>query len=185
MKYDRAWAEAQFSRKSRLKFLFFWGHQPSKDGTLSPSCFSQWWPAPFAVEGKRYATAEHWMMVSKARLFGDQEAAARIGEANSPNKAKELGRQVKGFDGVAWDAEKYAVVLAGSMAKFGQNAALGKFLLETTDKIIVEASPVDRIWGIGLSADDKAAANPLRWRGQNLLGFALMETRDRLATKAG
>lgn len=181
MNYDRHWAESKYSRKAKLHFLFFWGHRPSKDGLLSASCFSQWWPAPFAVEGRRYATAEHWMMTQKALLFRDERTAAEIVAATSPKQAKELGRQVKGFEEATWGAEKYRIVLAGCLAKFGQNEPLKDFLLQTGSKVLVEASPVDRVWGVGLAADDPAARNPLLWRGQNLLGFALMEARDRLA----
>ena len=183
MKYDRAWLEGEYRRKTKLRFLCFWGHQPSKDGTLSPSCFSQWWPAPFVVDGQRYATAEHWMMGQKALLFGDAAIAAKVAEASSPKQAKELGRKVSGFDSDLWNVEKYRIVLAGSVAKFGQNAALRDFLLNTGNRILVEASPVDRIWGIGMAADDPGAENPLLWRGENLLGFALMEARDQLGGK--
>jgi len=180
MIYDRPALEDAFRAKSRLKFLFFWGHQPSKDGSITASCFSQWWSAPFVVAGRRYPTAEHWMMAEKARLFGDDETAAQILQAGSPKQAKQFGRQVRGFDEARWDVEKRRIVGEGSFEKFRQNAALRTFLLSTGEQILVEASPMDRVWGIGLAADDKKAANPLLWRGENLLGFALMQARDRL-----
>ena len=183
MKYDRAWLEDEYRRKAKQRFLFFWGHQAAKDGSLSSSCFSQWWPAPFMVGGHKYPSAEHWMMRQKALLFRDEAIAAKIAEATSPKQAKELGRKVSGFDNDLWNKEKYRIVLAGSLAKFGQNAALKDFLLNTGNRILVEASPVDRIWGIGLAADDPGAENPLLWRGENLLGFALMEARDELGGK--
>jgi ribA/ribD-fused uncharacterized protein len=183
MTYDRSWLEEAFRSKARPRLLFFWGHQPTKDGRLTSSCFSQWWPAPFAVDGSRYPTAEHWMMAAKARLFGDEQMAVRILEAGSPKQAKQLGREVKGFDGAIWDREKRDVVAEGSFQKFRQNKDLAEFLLSTRDHVLVEASPVDRVWGIGLAADDKKAANPLLWRGENLLGFALMRARDRLRDK--
>jgi ribA/ribD-fused uncharacterized protein len=180
MTYDRSWIEKAFRAKSRPRFLFFWGHQPSKDGRITASCFSQWWPAPFVVNGLRYPTAEHWMMAAKARLFGDEQTASQILQAGSPKQAKQLGRQVKGFNEAVWDRDKRAIVEEGSFQKFRQNKALGEFLLSTRDLVLVEASPVDRVWGIGLAADDEKAANPLQWRGENLLGFALMQARDRL-----
>jgi len=180
MIYDRSWLEQAFRAKSRPKFLFFWGHQPSKDGSITASCFSQWWHAPFTVDGLSYPTAEHWMMAAKARLFGDEQAASQILKAGSPKQAKQLGRQVNGFDGARWDAEKYRIVTEGSLQKFRQNPALRAFLLSTGNQVLVEASPVDRVWGIGLAADDEKATNPLLWRGENLLGFALMQARDRL-----
>ena len=120
------------------------------------------------------------MMAGKARLFGDDQVATQILGAGSPRQAKQLGRQVSGFDTARWDAEKYRIVTEGSFEKFRQHKALGAFLLSTGDQVLVEASPVDRIWGIGLAADDERAGNPLLWRGENLLGFALMEGRDRL-----
>ncbi len=181
MTYDRTGIEREFRAKAKLKFVFFWGHQPSKDGRLTAACFSQWWPAPFKVDGVIYPTAEHWMMAGKALLFGDEEAAARIREASSPKQVKEFGRQVRGFDDVRWSAVRRDIVTAGNLEKFRQNPALADFLLSTGTSVLVEASPVDRIWGIGLAADDERAANPLQWRGENLLGFALMEVRDRLA----
>ena len=180
MIYDRSRLEEAFRSKSRLKFLFFWGHQPSRDGRISASCFSQWWHASFTVAGRSYPTAEHWMMAEKARLFGDDETAAQIVQAGSPKQAKQLGRQVRGFDEGRWDAEKRRIVGEGSFEKFRQNAALREYLLSTGEQILVEASPMDRVWGIGLAADDEKAANPLLWRGENLLGFALMQARNRL-----
>jgi ribA/ribD-fused uncharacterized protein len=93
---------------------------------------------------------------------------------------KDLGRQVKGFVEADWDRAKRRIVTEGNLAKFAQNGRLRDFLLSTGDRILVEASPVDQIWGIGLAADDEKARNPLEWRGDNLLGFALMDVRDDL-----
>ncbi|RST87606.1 NADAR family protein [Aquibium carbonis] len=180
MDYDRAQLEAAFQAKSHWKFMFFWGHQPAKDGRITSSCFSQWWPASFEVGGNRYPTAEHWMMAEKARLFGDEQAVQKILKAGSPKQAKQFGREVRGFDEATWDREKRRIVTEGSFAKFAQNKALGTFLQSTGSKVLVEASPVDRVWGIGLSAEDDRAVNPLLWRGENLLGFALMSARDHL-----
>lgn len=179
--YDRTWLEERFRAKKHVKFLFFWGHQPSKDGAITASCLSQWWPARFDVAGVGYPCAEHWMMAEKARLFDDVDMADKIASAGSPKQAKELGRQVRGFDVSTWDANKRRIVEQGSFEKFRQNPPLRDFLLSTGDQVLVEASPVDRIWGIGLAGDDERAANPLQWRGKNLLGFALMTARDRLA----
>jgi ribA/ribD-fused uncharacterized protein len=164
----------------RVKYLHFWGHTPRKDGTIGSSCLSQWWPSPFEVDGVRYATAEHWMMASKARLFGDAEAERKALAAKSPAEAKKAGRLVRGFDDAIWERERFDIVRSGSVHKFGQDAALRDFLLATGDRVLVEASPMDRIWGIGLAADDERAQDPARWRGLNLLGFALMEAREEL-----
>ncbi|MFI9061143.1 NADAR family protein [Streptomyces sp. NPDC053429] len=168
------------SRGERVKYLPFWGHRPRPDGSLGPSCLSQWWPAPFTVGEVRYATAEHWMMARKARLFGDAEAERAAVEAKTAAEAKKAGRLVRGFDEGTWERERYALVVEGSVHKFGSDPALRAYLLGTGDRVLVEASPVDRIWGVGLAADDERVGDPARWRGLNLLGFALMDARDRL-----
>jgi ribA/ribD-fused uncharacterized protein len=167
-----------------VKYLFFWGHQPARDGSITASCLSQWWPSPFTVDGVTFATAEHYMMWHKARLFGDTETADRILGVRHPNEAKTLGRLVRNFDEDRWVAARYDIVVAGSVAKFGQNDDLRRFLLGTGDRVLVEASPLDRVWGIGLAADDERAADPARWLGLNLLGKALMDAREILRKDA-
>ncbi|MFE8971430.1 NADAR family protein [Streptomyces albogriseolus] len=164
----------------RVKYLHFWGHRPLPDGRIGASCLSQWWPSPFTVDGVEYATAEHWMMAAKARLFGDAEGERRVLAAGHPSEAKKAGRLVRGFDEGIWRRERFGIVVTGSEHKFAAHGGLRSFLLRTGDRVLVEASPVDRVWGIGLAADDEAAADPARWRGPNLLGFALMEARRRL-----
>ncbi|MFG1806678.1 NADAR family protein [Streptomyces sp. NPDC049040] len=169
------------ARVPRVKYLHFWGHRPQRDGSAGPGCLSQWWPAPFTVDGVTYASAEHWMMAGKARLFGDAEAERRAVAAVHPKAAKDVGRLVRGFDDAVWARERFALVTEGSVHKFSQHPELRDFLLGTGGRVLVEASPLDRVWGIGLAADDERAADPARWRGLNLLGFALMDARDRLA----
>lgn len=166
---------------ARPKWLMFWGHRPQRDGSIGPGALSQWWPSPFTVDGVRYAGAEHWMMAGKARLFGDEASLAAILAARSPAEAKKLGRLVRGFDEGRWAAERFELVVAGNTAKFGQEPALRAYLLGTANRVLVEASPRDRVWGIGLAASDGRATDPSRWPGRNLLGFALMEARARLA----
>lgn len=161
----------------RIKFLFFWGHQPERDNSTGIGCLSQWWPAPFSVNGQQFPTAEHYMMWRKATLFGDDTTAAQILAVPHPHTAKTLGRRVAGFDQQVWDEHRYPIVVAGNLAKFGQHPELRAFLLGTGERILVEASPIDRVWGIGLTRDDPAAADPGQWRGLNLLGFALMQVR--------
>ncbi|MEU1125585.1 NADAR family protein [Streptomyces sp. NPDC005899] len=174
---------ARVARGDKLKYLPFWGHRPRPDGSLSQSCLSQWWPSPFTVDGVTYASAEHWMMAGKARLFGDAEALERAVAARSPAEAKKAGRLVRGFDDAVWVRERFALVVAGSEHKFGQDPALRSYLAGTGERVLVEASPLDRIWGIGLAKDDPRTADPASWRGLNLLGFALMEARARLRTR--
>jgi ribA/ribD-fused uncharacterized protein len=160
-----------------LKFKPFWGHSGSG---LGPWILSQWYPAPFSADGNTYQTAEHWMMAQKALLFADAASAREIIAANSPGAAKALGRGVQDFDEETWEQARYAIVVTGNVLKFRQNPPLAKWLDETGDVVLVEASPQDRIWGIGMSATDPGAKNPAAWKGQNLLGFALGEARDRL-----
>jgi ribA/ribD-fused uncharacterized protein len=161
--------------RSARKFVFFW-----KEAELDPGCLSQFWPAPFTVDGVRYPTAEHWMMSNKARLFDDADALETIRTSPSPQAAKAAGRKVRGFSEAVWAAARYEIVVAGNLAKFTQNDDLGRFLASTSNRVLVEASRLDRVWGIGLDASDERAGSPARWRGLNLLGFALMEVRERL-----
>lgn len=109
----------------RFRFLHFWGHRPNKNGQVSASCFSQWFPSPFEVDGQRYATAEHFMMASKARLFGDDSALERVLHASNPGAAKAAGRQVKGFDESVWLAHRFDIVVHANRAKFTQNPSHG------------------------------------------------------------
>lgn len=176
--YTLQWLIEESEREERIKYLFFWGHQKSKDGSLTSSCFSQWWGSPFEVDGMIYRTAEHWMMAQKALLFGDKVIFEKIIKSKSPGEAKELGRQVKNFEEDIWNKHRLDIVVNGNLHKFGQDSNLKAFLLSTKDRVLVEASPVDNIWGIGLSADNKDRENPRLWKGINLLGFSLMTVRD-------
>ena len=125
------------------------------------------------------------MMAEKARLFGDSETRALILGARNPGAAKALGRTVRGFSEDAWREHRFSIVVQANKAKFSQNAALGAFLVHTNDRVLVEASPVDRVWGIGLSRDDERSSNPNLWKGLNLLGFALMQVRESLLSGNG
>ncbi|MEU1805386.1 NADAR family protein [Streptomyces sp. NPDC019937] len=173
------------ARGETFEYVHFWGHRPRCDGGVGAECFSQWWPAPFEVAGITYPTAEHWMMAGKARLFGDADAERRALTASHPKQAKDSGRSVRGFDEARWRAHRFRLVVEGSVHKFGQHPPLRDYLLGTNSRVLVEASPADRIWGIGLASDDERAADPIRWRGLNLLGFALMEARQRLISADG
>jgi ribA/ribD-fused uncharacterized protein len=121
------------------------------------------------------------MMAEKAALFGDEEILAQILATEDPKAMKALGRKVRSFDSTVWDKAKYSIVLNGNYAKFTQDDALREYLLSTADKILVEASPLDTVWGIGLGANNPKSVDPAQWRGRNLLGFALMEVRDEIA----
>lgn len=121
------------------------------------------------------------MMYRKSLLFNDQETAKAILKAKDPKEQKALGRQVKGFKEDLWDLKKFEIVVQGNLYKFSQNEALKKELLATGERIIVEGSPYDSIWGVGLKWDDPKILDEKNWRGQNLLGKALMEVRRLLS----
>ena len=167
----------------RFAYLYFWGHRPSRTGKIVKTCLSQWYQSAFTIDGMLYPTAEHWMMAAKARLFEDEESLAQILDCLHPYDAKALGRQVKNFDDAVWKQNARRLVTEGNLAKFSQNEELKAFLLETDSKVLVEASPHDRLWGIGLKSNDDRVKDPATWQGQNLLGFALMDVREEL--KAG
>lgn len=121
-------------------------------------------------------------MTAKALLFGDAEMAEKIPAAPHPREAKALGRKVRGFVEERWAERRFDLVVAGNVAKFGQNPELRDYLLATGGRVLVEASPRDRVWGIGMGASNDLATSPEHWRGLNLLGFALMEARHQLRT---
>ena len=172
------------NRGKKVKYLFFWGHQ-IKGNTVSKSCFSQWYTSPFNDGENRFATAEHYMMYGKAKLFGDTDAMEKALQAKNPGAVKAVGRSVKGFDQTVWNENKFELVVKANLAKFSSNDELKTFLLNTGKRVLVEASPVDKIWGIGLAEDNDAAQNPNLWKGENLLGFALMEVREQLQSSKG
>lgn len=157
--------------------IYFWGHTFHEQPTVT--CFSQWYPSPFEDGRIFYPTAEHYMMAKKAELFHDKETRGLILNAKDPREAKALGRQVKNFDKRFWDNNCRWIVEQGNYLKFSQNKKLGEFLFSTGDEIIAEASPYDRIWGIGLSREDAEKGVP--WKGTNWLGEALMNVRKRIA----
>ena len=173
-----------FHSGSRPKYVFFWGHTPPKDNTVNQSCFSQWFTSPFVVNEVRYPTAEHYMMHQKAVLFGDEEVASQVLESKSPGAAKALGRAVKNFEQAVWDENAFRIVVEANFHKFDQNEAIGNYLVSTKQRVLVEASPKDAIWGIGLDVNAEGIENPENWRGKNLLGFALMEARQQLIEKS-
>lgn len=168
-----------------VPFVFFWGHTPKTAGVVDKACLSQWWPCSFVVDGNAYSSAEQFMMAEKARIMGDEETRARIFAERDPKAIKALGRAVKNYDAARWDLEKLGVVVAGNLAKFSSDPRLKEFLLSTGDAILVEASPEDTIWGIGLAESDARARDPAQWRGANLLGFALMRVRASTSLRRG
>lgn len=171
-----------FNSGEHMEFVFFWGHTV-KPGKITKACLSQWYPCDFRVDGVQYHTTEQYMMSQKALLFGDAEIYRKIMEADHPGKYKDLGRKIRNFEQEKWDAHKFEIVVQGNVAKFSQNKELREFLLNTGNKVLVEASPYDRIWGVNLSMDKPEIQDPNNWKGENLLGFALMETRSVLRSE--
>jgi ribA/ribD-fused uncharacterized protein len=178
--FDREALLQALAEGRAFSFRPFYGHTPRPDGALSDAVFSQWWRSAFEVQGVRYACAEQFMMAEKARLFGDAETLARILAEPEPARVKALGREVRGYDDAAWAARRFDAVTEGSCAKFSATPELRAYLLATGDAVLVEAAPRDQIWGIGFGRESPLVSQPAKWRGQNLLGFALMRARERL-----
>lgn len=145
------------------------------------SVFSNWYaPAQFEYDGQAFTNSEAAFMYAKARTFGDEKIAEKILENQAPKTVKALGRKVAGFDGATWDRVKCDLMYQVCLAKFGQNDELTDVLIETSPKELVEGSPYDKIWGIGLAANDPKALDRNNWKGDNLLGQALMKVREHL-----
>ena len=148
----------------------------------SKSPFSQWHPCKFTdLSGITYLSAEMYMMYQKAKLFGDTAVAAKILAADNQKTIKDLGRQVANYDEVRWRQMREAIVFEGNLLKFGQNPKLLRVLLATAPKQLVEASPWDTIWGIGMSKETARVTPMEQWRGLNLLGKTLDRARQNLA----
>jgi len=151
--------------------LFFWGGWPS-----------QWTMAEFVIDGVTYNCCEQWMHAEKARLFGDVEVLSKILASPHPKAQKDFGRKVRGYDDARWVEKRYEVVVRGNVAKYSQNPALLQ-LLRDAPAILVEASPEDVVWGVGMSVDDPDIDDASKWRGENLLGKAISEARRRLLAR--
>ena len=181
-KYNHDVIRGMLLENPSKEIIYFWGHTQYA-GKVEKTCLSQWFDCGFEVSGVHYHTAEQYMMAQKALLFNDREIYDQIMLADNPRDYKALGRKIGNFDGKAWDSRKYDIVVEGNKAKFSQNTDLKEFLLSTGDAILVEASPYDKIWGIGLNAAQAAKGTVQQWKGLNLLGCALMEVRDWLREK--
>lgn len=159
----------------KKNFIFFW---KAFNQNVNSQCFSQWYLSDFEVDGVIYNCAEKFMMAEKARIFKCEDVRQKILKENNPKKIKDLGREVRNFQENVWKEHRFDVVVRGNINKFSQNSALKDYILSTENKILVEASPMDKIWGIGMDASNPNVTDPEMWRGKNLLGFALMEVRD-------
>ena len=145
----------------------------------SESPFSQWYSCKFTDSNSiNYTSSEQYMMYKKAILFNDLGIANKILSASNPKLIKIYGRQVKNFDETLWKKNRENIVYQGNLYKFTQNNLLKKIMLDTKDKILVEASPYDKIWGIGMCKTHKDINDKSKWKGLNLLGKCLMKVRS-------
>ena len=160
-----------------MEKLFFWGHT-EHGSNVTKACLSNFYPCKFEFNGKTFNFSEQCFMYQKALLFNDFEVVSQILNETDVRKIKALGRKVKNFNNELWDKHKEDFMFNACYAKFSQNDKLKDFLLNTGNREIVEASPVDNIWGIGFSSDN-AMENVDKW-GQNLLGKVLMKVREDL-----
>jgi len=144
------------------KYTFFWN-----------GIFSNWHKANFKVDGIIFNCGEQFMMYKKAMLFNDIETSEKILDEKYPRNQKKLGRLVKNFNTKIWSDLCYDIVKDGLREKFNQNPEMKAYLLSCKDTFIVEASPEDRIWGIGYT-EFEALDNINDW-GQNLLGKMLTD----------
>ena len=141
---------------------------------------SNFYIAPFIIDNKNYDSVERYMHYQKALLFNDLITAEKIYKCSTPYQCKQLGRQVKNFKENIWNLNKEKIVYDGVYNKFKQNIYLKNKLLSTKSKILVEASPYDRIWGIGYN-ETIALENIEKW-GSNLLGKILNNVRKELSS---
>ena len=157
-----------------MKIIGF--HNPSEDyGFLS-----NWYLSDFRIDGIEFSSMEQYMMYEKALCFGDEKIAKEILAERDVARIKELGRLVSGYDEHIWNGVRQIIIYEGLLAKFSQNEFLKGRLLDTKNSILAECAVKDRIWGIGLSLTDPKRLIPSEWKGQNLLGYALMMVRGRL-----
>lgn len=151
-------------------YVFFWGEN---------DVLSNFYPVAFRYKGLPMHSSEQAYMLEKAWFFEDTESADLLLKCTSPGMAKGLGRKVKGYDDTRWSEVRYAKMVEVLRAKFSADYPL-EFLIATDKRILVESSPTDTIWGVGLSEATPLVLNPANWKGQNLLGKALMQVRDEI-----
>jgi ribA/ribD-fused uncharacterized protein len=165
--------------ENRPEILLFYDH--SVTDQITETYLSQYYPCKFEKDGITYTSVEQYMMAEKAKLFGDEETRIEILNTNDPRKCNSLGQKVKNFNQTVWDKNKEKIVSHGNTEKFLQNRELRNYLLSTKNKILAKASSTDNIWGIGLDKNNPDSLDPQKWEGQNLLGFAIMNSRSFIA----
>lgn len=151
-----------------MEYTFFWAEPTCR------SCpFSQWMISPFVLDGIAYNCAEQYMMAGKAKVFGDIETLEKIMQEKEPSLHKKLGRGVLNFEPNKWSKYSRSIVYKGNLAKFSQNSILKDAIKDTIGTCLVESSPYDRVWGIGIGTHDPERLDPNKWKGTNYLGEVL------------
>lgn len=150
-------------------YVFFWAGP-----------YSNWHFQPFTHDGTQYNCSEQYMMVMKARVFDDAESEKLIMESGSPGEQKAYGRKVKGFDSALWSEHCVDIMVPALVSKFTSTPRLQQLILSSGDATMVEASPYDQIWGVGLGVNDRRILDEAQWRGKNLLGICLMKARNEI-----
>lgn len=173
----------RYNNGERFEYLFFWKTIEDENGVKSRHPLTQWYISAFSKMGVNFLCAEQYMMALKALVFADDLSFHKIMDESNPYECMKLGREISNFNQSTWDMFKEETVFNGNLLKFQQNEYLKDYLKSTKDKIIVEASPRDRIWGIGMEEGDAGIEDPNNWKGENLLGFILMDVRDYLLTE--
>lgn len=151
-------------------------HNPDEENGF----LSNWYLSDFSINGISFTSMEQYMMYQKAVCFQDENIAEQVLATKDVAKIKELGRCVSGYNEQYWNGVRQIIVYEGLFAKFTQNELLKKQLKDTQNAILAECAVKDRIWGIGLSMNDSNRLKPELWKGQNLLGFALMMVRNKI-----
>lgn len=158
--------------------IAFW--KPKNTANIGSHVLTQWHKCKFKLGNFQYNNTEQYMMMEKAKLFEDDFIYEQLKKPMHPKEYKALGRKIRGFEEKTWDKAKVEIVYKGNHAKFTQNKDLEKYLVQTKDKIIIEASPYDTVWGIGLAVTSDDLLIPENWKGENLLGFILMQVREEI-----
>lgn len=151
-------------------------HNPDEENGY----LSNWYKSEFIADGKTFSSMEQYMMFKKAITFNDKEIAAKILKTEDVAQIKALGREVHNYNDTVWNGVRQIIVYKGLLEKFSQNSDLRKALIDTNDSILAECAVKDRIWGIGLSMTDPNRLDICKWKGQNLLGFTLMQVRNQI-----
>lgn len=152
-------------------------HNPNEENGY----LSNWYLSDFVVDGISFSSMEQYMMYQKAVVFGDNAIEKDILSTTDVAEIKAFGRKVSNYDDAVWNGVRQIIVYRGLLEKFRQNKELAELLLATGDAILAECAVKDRIWGIGLNMRDDDRLDIGKWKGQNLLGFALMEVRKHLS----